>query len=159
MVTWARLALTNRPKEGEKSAYPQDYRGHWDNNREIYVFNTHYFNGPDAALSKLNASRLILKRINALNRFGEWEAERPLFLMGDFNCRPGTPPYRILVGDKNSTDPDLLKNTFEDVNKIDWILYKGNVNVLKYEEVTYNVNGVYPSDHKPIYVEVELPGK
>jgi endonuclease/exonuclease/phosphatase family metal-dependent hydrolase len=159
MVTWVRLALTNRPKEGEKSAYPQDYRGHWDNNREIYVFNTHYFNGPDAALAKLNASKLILKRINALNRFGEWEADRPLFLMGDFNCRPGTPPYRELVGDKNSTNPELLQNTFEDAGKIDWILYKGAVKVLKYEEVTYNVNGVYPSDHKPIYVEVELPGK
>jgi len=159
MVTWVRLALVNRTKEGEKSTYPQDYRGHWENNREIYIFNTHYFNGPDAALAKLNASKLILKRINDLNRFGEWETERPLFLMGDFNCRPGTPPYRELVGDKDSTNPDLLKNTFEDLNKIDWILYKGAVKVLKYEEVTYNVNGVYPSDHKPIYVEVELPGK
>jgi hypothetical protein len=159
MVTWVRLAFINRPNEGEKSPNPQDFRGHWENNREFYVFNTHFFNGPDASLAKLNASKLILKRINALNRFGEWRAERPLFLLGDFNCRPGTPPYRILVGDKNSTDTELLKNTFEDLNKIDWILYKGAVKVLKYEEVTYNVNGVYPSDHKPIYVEVEIPGK
>jgi endonuclease/exonuclease/phosphatase family metal-dependent hydrolase len=76
--------------------------------------------------------------------------------MGDFNCRPGSEPYNILVGDKNSTDPDLLKNSFEDLNKIDWILYKGAVKVLKYEVVDYNVNGEYPSDHKPIYVEFEL---
>ncbi|GAI76473.1 unnamed protein product, partial [marine sediment metagenome] len=30
------------------------------------------------------------------------------------------------------------------------------VKVLKYEEVDYNVEGAYPSDHKPIYVEVKI---
>ncbi len=159
MVTWARMAFINRPNEGEKGPYPQDYRGHWENNREFYVFNTHYFNGPNASLAKLNASKLILKRINALNRFGEWSAERPVFLLGDFNSHPGTAPYKVLVGHKNATDPDLLKNSFEDVKKIDWILYKGAVKVIKYEEVNFNVNGVFPSDHKPIYVEVEILGK
>ena len=157
MVTWVRLALINRPAKGEESSYPQDYRGHWENTREFYVFNTHYFNGRKDSLARLNASKLILKRINALNRFGSWTPERPVFLMGDFNCRPGSPPYNVLVGDKNSTDPDLLKNSFEDQNKIDWILYKGALKVLKYEVVDYNVNGAYPSDHKPIYVEFELP--
>ena len=159
MVTWIRLAFINRPDSGGKSPYPQDYRGHWENNREFYVFNTHYFNGPDAAMAKLNASKLILKRINALNRFGEWTPERPVFLMGDFNSRPGSAPYKVLVNDKDSTNTDLLKNTFEDRNKIDWILYKGAVKVIKYEDVNYNVQGVYPSDHKPVYVEVEMTGK
>ncbi|MCX6334420.1 MAG: endonuclease/exonuclease/phosphatase family protein, partial [Bacteroidia bacterium] len=156
MVTWVRLAIINRPKEGEKGPYPQDYRGHWDNTKEFYVFNTHYFNGSDDSLARLNASKLILKRVNELNRFGAWTDERPLFLMGDFNCRPGSPPYKVFIGDKNSTDPDLLKNAYEDLNKIDWILYKGAVKVLKYEVVDFNVNGVYPSDHKPVYVEFEI---
>jgi endonuclease/exonuclease/phosphatase family metal-dependent hydrolase len=159
MVTWVRLAFINRPNDGEKGPYPQDFRGHWENSREFYIFNTHYFNGPDASLAKLNASKLIFKRINGLNRFGEWTAERPVFLMGDFNCRPGTAPYKIFVGDKDSTNTDLLKNTFEDLKKIDWILYKGAVKVLKHEEVNFNVNGVYPSDHKPVYVEVEILDK
>ena len=159
MVTWVRLALINTPKTGEKSPYPQDYRGHWENNREFYVFNTHYFNGRIDSLARMNASKLILQRVNALNRFGDWTAERPVFLMGDFNCRPGSAPYKVLVGDKNSTDPELLKNSFEDTKKIDWILYKGAAKVLKYEEVDYNVNGAYPSDHKPILVEFELPNR
>ena len=159
MVTCARLALINRPKEGEKCAYPQDYRGHWENTQEFYVFNTHYFNGGKDSLARLNASKLILERMNMLNRFGAWEDERPVFLMGDFNCRPGSAPYKVLVGDKNSTDPDLLKNSFEDIKRIDWILYKGTVKVLKYEEVDYNVNGVYPSDHKPVYVEFKMQDK
>jgi len=159
MVTWVRLALISRPNEGEKSPYPQDYRGHWENTQEFYVFNTHYFNGRIDTLARLNASKLIVERVSALNRFGSWTPERPVFLMGDFNCRPGSAPNNILVGDKNSTTPDLFKNSFEDPGKIDWILYKGNVKVLKYEDVDFNVNGVYPSDHKPICVEFELPEK
>jgi endonuclease/exonuclease/phosphatase family metal-dependent hydrolase len=156
MVTWARLALINISSEGKSGKYPQDYRGHWENTKEIYVFNTHYFNGRKDSLARLNASKLILDRINALNRFGSWSAERPLFLMGDFNCRPGSAPYNVLVGDENSIDSDLLKNPFVDPKEIDWILYKGNVKVLKYEEVDYNVDGVYPSDHKPVYVEFQM---
>lgn len=157
MVTWARLALINRPKKGEKSPHPQDYRGHWENTKEFYVFNTHYFNGRIDSLARLNASKLIVERVNALNRFGAWSPERPVFLMGDFNCRPGSAPYKVLVGEKNVTNPDLFKNSFEDPGKIDWILYKGAVKFLRYEDVDFNVNGVYPSDHKPIYVEFELP--
>ncbi|MBE0654323.1 MAG: endonuclease/exonuclease/phosphatase family protein [Bacteroidales bacterium] len=156
MVTWARFAIINRPEKGEPSPYPQDYRGHWENSREFYVFNTHYFNGRNDSLARLNASKLILQRINALDRFGSWTPERPVFLMGDFNCRPGSPPYNVLVGDNNGSDTGLLRNSFEDQTRIDWILYKGALKVLKYEVVDYNRNGVYPSDHKPIYVEFEL---
>lgn len=156
MAIWVRLAFIN--KQRNKNQYPQDYRGHWENNCEFYVFNTHFFNGA-APLARLNASKLILTRINALSRFGEWEKERPVFLMGDFNCRSGSEPYKVFVGDKDSTNAGLLKNTYEDKNKIDWILYKGPVEVLKYEDVDYNVKGVYPSDHKPVYVEVKITNK
>ena len=156
MVTWARFAFIDIPADGEARPYPMDYRGHWENTLEFYVFNTHYFNSRDESLARLSASKLILERISELNRFGEWTAERPVFLMGDFNCRPGSPPYKVLVGDGDSSDPDLLKNTFVDEKEIDWILYKGTVKVLKYEEVDYNVEGAYPSDHKPIYAEVEI---
>lgn len=159
MVTWARLALINISNEGEKGKYPGDYRGHWKNTQEFYVFNTHFFNGRKDSLARLNASKLILERVNVLSRFGAWEAERPVFLMGDFNCRPGSAPYKALVGENDLTNPDLLKNSFEDSKKIDWILYKGGVKVLKYEEVDYNVDGVYPSDHKPVYVEFEILDK
>lgn len=156
MVTWVRLAFVIIPAEGKIGRYPQDYRGNWENTKEFYVFNTHYFNGPIDTLARLNASRLIMKRVSAVDRFGSWTPERPVFLMGDFNCRPGSAPYKVLVGENNSTNPGLFKNSFEDPAKIDWILYKGAVKVLKYEDVDFNVNGVYPSDHKPIYVEFEI---
>ena len=158
IVTWTRLAIINRPADGETSPYPMDYRGHWENTQEFYVFNTHFFTrGRD--LAKLNSAKLIMERINALNRFGEWTKERPVFLMGDFNARPGGEIYRTFVGDENSDNPLLLKDSVEGGRGIDWILSRGNVKVLYYENVDYNVDGVYPSDHKPIFVEFRFLDK
>ncbi len=160
IVTWARLAIINRPADGKTSPYPADYRGHWENTQEFYVFNTHFFTGRSGYnLAKLNSAKLIMERINAFNRFGEWTKERPVFLMGDFNARPGGEVYKTFVGDGKSDDPDLLKDSVEGGRGIDWILYKGNVEVLHYEKVDYNVDGVYPSDHKPIFVKFQILDK
>ncbi len=157
IVTWARLAFINHSADGETSPYPEDYRGHWENTQEFYVFNTHFFtSGSGYHLAKLNSAKLIMERINAFNRFGEWTKDRPVFLLGDFNSRPGSEVYRTFVGDGNSDNPDLLKDSIKGGRGIDWILYKGNVNILDYEQVDYNVNGVYPSDHKPIFVQFQF---
>ena len=156
MVTWVRLAMINRPTEGEKSPYPEDYRGHWENTQEFYVFNTHFFNSRKEALARWSASKLIKERISELDRFGEWTAERPVFLMGDFNCRPGSPPYKELTGDPDTKTPGLMLDTSKDHNDIDWILYRGNVKVLRHEILDYNVNGAYPSDHKPVLAEFQI---
>ena len=156
MVTWARLAVINRPKEGEMSPYPQDFRGHWENTKEFYVFNTHFFNRKDQSLARLNASKLVRERILQLDRFGEWRDERPVFLMGDFNCRPGSPPYNTFIGETGAEEPMIMHDASNTHNEIDWILYKGSVRVLHYEEIDYNRNGVYPSDHNPIYVDFEF---
>lgn len=156
MVTWIRLAIINRPEKREESPYPEDYRGNWENTKEFYVFNTHFFNGKRDTLARRNATKLILERVNELNRFGEWTKERPAFLMGDFNCLPGSAPYNILVGGKDSNNPDLFEDSIEDGLGIDWILHRGNTEVLYYEKVDYKVEGVYPSDHKPVFVKIQI---
>ncbi len=155
MVTWARFAFINRPAPGESSPYPMDYRNHWENTQEFYLFNTHFFTrGHEKA--KLNSAKLIMERINALDSFGEWTKDCPIFLMGDFNSRPGSVVYKTFVGDEDSSNPLLLKDSIKGGQGIDWILYKGSVQVLNYERVDYNVDGVYPSDHRPIQVEVKI---
>ena len=156
MVTWARLAVINRPAVGEASPYPMDYRDHWENTQELYVFNTHFFSRDRELLARINSAKLIMERINALRRFGEWTEERPVILMGDFNSQPGREVYRTFVGEENSDDPLLLEDSVEGGRGIDWILSKGNVEVLYFEIVDYNVDGAYPSDHKPIYVEFRI---
>lgn len=156
MVTWARLATINRPADGEPGPYPMDYRGHWENSQELYVFNTHLFVGDDRLLARLNSARMIVERIDTLDRFGEWTQSRPVFLLGDFNSRPGGEVHRAFVGDKDSDDPRFLKDSIEGGSEIDWILSRGNVKVLSYEIVDDNVDGVYASDHKPILVEYQI---
>ena len=47
-------------------------------------------------------------------------------------------------------------NVDGDPKEIDWILYKGSVIPKNYEEINYNINGKYPSDHKPIFVEFQI---
>ena len=160
IVTWARLAVINRPADGKTSPYPEDYRGHWENTQEFYVFNTHFFTARSGYdLAKLNSAKLILQRINAFNRFGEWTKDRPVFLVGDFNARPGGEVHRAFVGDGKSDNPLLLKDSAQQDKGIDWILYKGNVKVLSYEKIDYNVDGLYPSDHKPILAEFQFLDK
>ena len=127
------------------------------NAQELYVFNTHFFTGRSGYdQAKLNSARLILKRINAFKRFGEWTKDRPVFLTGDFNARPGGAVYKIFVGEKDSNDPLLLKDSLEGGRGIDWILYRGQVKVLHHEHVEYSVNGKYPSDHKPVLAEFQI---
>jgi len=173
IVTWARFAFINVPDDGETSqeqmknkpfwedSWFQDasgkilYRRHWENTLEFYVFNTHFFTqGKDKG--KRNSAKLIMERINDVDNFGEWTKNRPVFLMGDFNSRPGSDVYKIFIGDENSNNQSLLKDSMEGGKGIDWILYKGNVEVLSYENVNYNVNGAYPSDHRPILVEYKI---
>jgi len=156
MVTWARLAIINRPTGKETDPYPMDYRGHWENTQEFYVFNTHFFDRDYQEMARVNAAKLIMERINELNRFGEWTKERPVFLMGDFNSLPGGQVYKTFVGDENSDSDNFLEDSLEGGDGIDWILSKGNVKVLYYENVDYNVDGAYPSDHTPIYVEYKI---
>ncbi len=110
-------------------------------------------------MGKLNSAKLIMERINAFNRFGEWTKDRPVFLLGDFNARPGGEVHRTFVGDGKSDNPLLLKDSAKGGREIDWILYKGNVDVLYYEKVDYNVDGVYPSDHKPVFVKFHILDK
>lgn len=147
MVTWVRLALITRPNEGGKSPYPGDYRGHWESTREFYVFNTHFFHKKSRFLAKWNSTQLILDRVHELDRFGTWEKERPVFLVGDFNSQPGGKIYAALVDDG---DPQRFRDSIRGGEGIDWILYRGELEVLHHERIDYSVNGAYPSDHLPV---------
>ena len=152
MVTWARFAFINRPNSGENSPHPEDYYGHWENNKEFYFFNTHFFTG-GFPRAKLNSARLIMERLRPLDPFGEWVNDRPIFLVGDFNSKPDSDVYRTFVGEGKSSDSALLKDSISGGQGIDWILYRGKASVISYERIDYSVNGVFPSDHRPIMAD------
>ncbi len=155
MVTWARFSFITRPSEGETQQHPSDYRGAW-RTQEFYLFNTHFFTGRNT-LAKNNSAKLIMDRTRGIRDFGHWSKHRPIILTGDFNSRPGSLVHKILTGDGTSDDSSLFKDsTDKQSRRIDWILYRGRVKVNHYEEIDYNVEGRYPSDHLPIIADFEF---
>ncbi len=120
------------------------------------MFNTHFFTGQHT-LAKNSSARLIVERTRQIRDFGHWSTHRPIILTGDFNSRPGGSVHEILTGDGTADDSLLFKDsTDKQGRRIDWILYRGRLKVTHYEELDYNVEGRYPSDHLPIIADFEF---
>ncbi|MCF8714991.1 hypothetical protein JM658_09155 [Joostella atrarenae] len=57
IATMARFAFINMPDNENGNNYTEDYRGHWEDNKEFYIFNTHFFNGSIDTLARENAAK------------------------------------------------------------------------------------------------------
>jgi endonuclease/exonuclease/phosphatase family metal-dependent hydrolase len=127
-----------------------------------------------SGLARVEGSKLILRKLAGLR------GDEPAVVTGDFNCRPGTPVYRIFVG-AGFVDTYLAAgyedtgdaNTFHAFKgaryrearpdlgprRIDWILLRdprrrtrvASHLILRDREVE---SGVYPSDHYPVLAEL-----
>lgn len=130
----------------------------------FWVFNTHLDHIGEEARTK--GIELILSKITALNT-----KKYPVFFMGDFNSEPNTD--RIIELKKAMQDsreiaiqkpfgPSGTFNNFKHdapVTKlIDYIFISNNTNlkVLKYAILSDAIDLKYPSDHLPVYVEINL---
>lgn len=100
-----------------------------------------------------------------LNRLSNFSPDpTPQLLAGDFNASPGAGCHRLL------TEPgDLTTDPFDDVfadahagtvhkftgrpvgDQVDWILWRHHLEVTGKAVITDNVDGIYPSDHFPVY--------
>jgi endonuclease/exonuclease/phosphatase family metal-dependent hydrolase len=125
--------------------------------------------------ARLEGARLILRRLPeiAARRPGD----PPVVVTGDFNCRPGSPPYEVLVGGGyadtylaagNEDAPDA--NTFHNFKganyrdarrakrprRIDWILLRDPRRLLhpsSHEILRDHEDGRCPSDHYGILAD------
>jgi len=130
----------------------------------FWVFNTHLDHMGEVA--RTNSIKLILSKISQLNT-----RNYPVFLMGDFNSEPTE--ERIINLKKEMDDSQAISqqkpfgpsgsfNAFrhdEAVTKlIDYIfLSKKNVyKVKKYAVLSDSKDLRYPSDHLPVFIELEL---
>ena len=108
--------------------------------------------------------------------------ELPTVVTGDFNCTPGTRPYRGFIEDGfvdtflaagNEDDAYTFhafkgarftpSDTDKPTGRIDWILVRdeaGRVKISSHEILRDGdeVAGTYPSDHYPVLAELELTG-
>lgn len=134
--------------------------------KSFYVFNTHFSHVGDTA--RLESARLIMREIRRI------AGSAPVILMGDFNCRKGSPPYNeinredlsvplrdtryLLPQPVQGPDHSFAGSTFrgEPGNIIDHIFVSGNVKVANYQIVDNCAGGQCPSDHLPVLAVLEL---
>ena len=127
--------------------------------KEFIVFNTHLDHKSEEA--RIKDIEVVLDKIAALEG-------RPAFLMGDMNALENTPTIQStkesfddafkIAG--TATGTDYTYNNWgkpEAGDRIDYILIgKGSATVLEYHVVNNSHNGIYSSDHCPIYVKTKI---
>ena len=131
--------------------------------QRFWVFNTHFDHIGEKA--RTESSKLILNKIKQLN-----QNDLPLLLMGDFNLKETSDPIRFLSKELYDSKTNCLLKPFGPVgtyngfrfdqpviNRIDYIFTsKSNIQINKYAVLSDSKDLRYPSDHLPVYVEIEF---
>lgn len=131
-------------------------------NKELVVFNTHLDHVSDEA--RINGINVVLDKIK---EFGG----KPSIIMGDFNAKVGSATinaaYESFNDAHNEADVNLqegqkeatYQNWGEKPNnkRIDYFMVsKTGIDVKTYDVLDRTHDGVYASDHYPIYIEIKL---
>lgn len=131
--------------------------------KQFYVFNTHLDHIGATARSK--SAELIVQKMKAINT-----KNLPIILTGDFNSESNSAAYRSISEQLNDSKTVSKTKTFGpsgtfnafDFNKpvtvlIDYIFTsKNNIEVNKHAVLSDSKNCKYPSDHLPVYTELNL---
>ena len=129
-----------------------------------FIYNTHFDHRSQP--SRVKASELLLEKIKTRS------SQAPFILMGDLNSLPESPQIKLLTDNKDlpmvETHMKMAKpgenlgtfSKFEYGNfgrKIDYIFVeKGKSKIKKSMVVRDSKNKKYPSDHFPVYAELEF---
>ena len=130
-----------------------------ENRRSLYVFNPHLAHVGEVA--KLEGARLICRKIK------EMTAEEAVFITGDMNSTPETPPIHTFLSEfSNSREIATEKSgpagTAHSYGKlyppsqIDYIFVNEYISVTKAITITKNSDPVYMSDHYPIVITADF---
>jgi endonuclease/exonuclease/phosphatase family metal-dependent hydrolase len=154
LVTWGRLTVDGEP---------------------LLVCNTHFDH--ESAQARVRSARQLRRLVGELGDAGsESTPAVPIVVLGDFNCTPGSRPYRILTGEDEADEwgPRLtdamsvaehphhgLTVTFERFSgapdeKIDHVFVAGDLDVRQHAVVVDHWDGQPPSDHCPVVAELVL---
>ncbi len=124
--------------------------------RRVACINTHFDFDPDV---QHRSARIIIDRIDRRS------ALPAAVLMGDFNADQNSPALKYLtsgtVGFQHTLEPPR-EPTFHGFSgcgagePIDWILYRGDVRLMRARVITEAYGGRFPSDHFALYAEFTL---
>lgn len=141
--------------------------------------NTHLDHVSETA--RVEGSRLMLRKAEEIS--AGW-GDLPVVVTGDFNCRPGSPSYRIFTeegftdtflaaGNREGEDAYTFHafkgtsfepgDTDKPTGRIDWILARDGARdvAVRSHEILRDGDeeaGLYPSDHYPILADLALNG-
>lgn len=128
--------------------------------KKFVHFNTHLDHRGTVAMQK--GAELVAVKANEIC------TDCPAFFTGDFNVTPDSLPYKAVIDGGFSdarltaaeTDDSYTYHDFEnpDCDKciIDYVFTKGDVKVDRFRVVKDLVDGDIPSDHYPVYADVEF---
>ena len=134
-----------------------------ESGRRFYLFNTHFDHRGEQA--RQESVRLILEKIAAINTEG-----LPVVLTGDLNLEPDSAPIRDLAGQMDDSrtlagdrayGPEGTFNGFDctvpSTRRIDYIFSSpGDFRVLKQAALSETTGRGFPSDHFPVWAELEF---
>lgn len=131
---------------------------------EFYFFNTHL----GGEVARFESTKLLRSRIDQMT-YG-----LPVIVTGDFNSKPDSEPYRIMVTDgnykvnikdalhlaKEKNDEQFTDYLFDgnskDLKRIDYIFVSPEIEVLYHEIINKRIGKYYPSDHLAVKAVLEL---
>ena len=132
---------------------------------ELVVVSTHFDH--ESQLSRNNSARLLRNKLNKI------AGDLPVIVCGDFNDRPESETYRELtkqnselvlldarsVSEQSHYGPEFTYIGFDfegnDGDIIDYIFINDKLSVASHGYLTDNWNGIFPSDHLPVFVELK----
>lgn len=130
--------------------------------QKFMVFNTHFDHKGTQARNE--SAKLILRKIKELNT-----ENLPVIMTGDFNLTPQQEPIAIIskeLKDSKSVSkkpPYGPAGTFNNCefnsplkDRIDYIFVSDQIEVKQYGVLTDSKDQKYPSDHLPVFVNLEL---
>ena len=130
--------------------------------KQFMVFNTHFDHKGTQA--RAESAKLILRKIKELNK-----DNLPVILMGDFNLTPEQAPIALITRELKDArsiskhPPYGPTGTFNgfDFNsplkdRIDYVFVSDQVEVKDYAVLSDSKDLRYPSDHLPVFVNLEL---
>jgi endonuclease/exonuclease/phosphatase family metal-dependent hydrolase len=135
-------------------------------NLKFYAFNTHFDHMGKVA--RRESANLLLQKIES------FAGKIPVIVTGDFNASPADEPIQLITDCNNLhhlTDSKAISatphygpsgtfNGFQqkEVNDepIDYIFVKNGVKVLKHATLSQSWNGLFSSDHFPVFAKLQL---
>lgn len=130
--------------------------------KKFMVFNTHFDHM--GVKARTESAKLILRKIKTLNPSGF-----PVILTGDFNLTPEQEPISVITSELQDSrsitkqaayGPTGTFNGFKFdsplKDRIDYVFVSNSIEVKRYGVLTDSKDLRYPSDHLPVFVNLEL---